>query len=145
MKELSSEGWLVSRSAMSHGPVDIFAAKDGRSLLIQVKSGKGRLNSEQRRELTKWAKEFGAEAQLWQFSVGRGRTITTIYKASRRAERRNQKQPVHSRTGREEKEGQNELGSMDRNGQDVGDDDSSSWYRPEKGSERNLSRAKVSL
>ena len=84
MRELASKGWLVSRSAMSHSPVDIFAAKNGTRILVQVKSGKGRLGEEQRKDLVSWAKTFNAEAQLWQFHAGRkkGYSITTIHKPS---------------------------------------------------------------
>ena len=42
MSVLKKDGWMVSRSAASHGAVDVFAAKDGRVLLLQVKSGKAR-------------------------------------------------------------------------------------------------------
>jgi len=34
MGTLKIKGWRCSRSAMSHGPVDIFAGKDGKTLLI---------------------------------------------------------------------------------------------------------------
>jgi len=65
MEILRKDGWLCSRSAMSHGPVDIFAGKDGKTFLIQVKSGKARINRKEREELIEWAKAFGAEAEVW--------------------------------------------------------------------------------
>ncbi|MCX8188650.1 MAG: hypothetical protein N3F64_02985 [Nitrososphaeria archaeon] len=65
MEILRKEGWFCSRSAMSHGPVDIFAGKDGRTVLIQVKSGRARINKKEREELICWAKAFGAEAEVW--------------------------------------------------------------------------------
>ena len=37
MDMLKSQGWVVARSAGSHGPVDVFAAKEGIILLVQVK------------------------------------------------------------------------------------------------------------
>ncbi len=65
MEILRKEGWFCSRSAMSHGPVDIFAGKDGKTVLIQVKSGKSRIDKKGREELIRWAKAFGAEAEVW--------------------------------------------------------------------------------
>ena len=65
MAILRKEGWVCSRSAMSHSPIDIFAGKDCKTLLIQVKSGKARMNKREREELSKWAKAFGANAEIW--------------------------------------------------------------------------------
>ncbi|MGQ9781974.1 MAG: hypothetical protein ACUVQ8_06980 [Nitrososphaeria archaeon] len=67
MSTLKKEGWVCSRSAMSHGPVDVFAGKDGNTMLIQVKSGKAKMNRREREELAKWAKAFGANAEIWYF------------------------------------------------------------------------------
>jgi len=67
MSALRKEGWVCSRSAMSHGPVDIFAGKDGNTKLIQVKSGKAKMNSQEKGELAKWAKAFGASAEIWYY------------------------------------------------------------------------------
>ena len=71
MEILRHEGWVVGRSAASHSPVDIFAAKEGRVLLVQVKSGKAQVKSEELRELVKWAEAFNADAEVWHFK-GRG-------------------------------------------------------------------------
>jgi len=71
MELLRREGWVVGRSAASHSPVDIFAAKEGRVMLIQVKSGKARIKSDELRELVKWATAFNADAEVWHFK-GRG-------------------------------------------------------------------------
>jgi Holliday junction resolvase len=71
MELLKREGWTVGRSAASHSPVDIFAAKEGRIILIQVKSGKARVKTEELRELVKWAVAFNADAEVWHFK-GRG-------------------------------------------------------------------------
>jgi Holliday junction resolvase len=67
---LRGEGWLCSRSAMSHGPVDIFAARDGEVLLVQVKSGGGRARPQELEELKRWAKAFRARAEVWHFKKG---------------------------------------------------------------------------
>jgi len=72
MSMLREDGWFCSRSAMSHSPVDIFAGKDGKTYLIQVKGGKARLSRDQRDELCRWAKAFGAKAEIWYFKKGKG-------------------------------------------------------------------------
>jgi Holliday junction resolvase len=71
MELLRSEGWVVARSAGSHGPVDIFAAKGGMIMLVQVKKGKARMKAEEAKELVKWAEAFNADAEIWHFK-GRG-------------------------------------------------------------------------
>ena len=70
MEALKREGWLVSRSAASHGAVDVFAAKDGRVLLIQVKSGKARVKKEELEELVNWGKNTNGDAEVWHFKLG---------------------------------------------------------------------------
>ena len=67
MRKLRSEGWFCSRSAASHGPVDIFAAKGGKILLIQVKSGRGRLKPGDETALRLWAKAYKGRAEVWLF------------------------------------------------------------------------------
>jgi len=67
MTMLRSEGWMVSRSAASHGAVDVFAAKDGNILLIQVKSGKARVTKEELEELVLWGKHSRGTAEVWHF------------------------------------------------------------------------------
>jgi hypothetical protein len=52
---------------MSHGPVDIVAAKAGRVKLIQVKSGSARANKIELSLLRKWATAFNAAAEVWSF------------------------------------------------------------------------------
>jgi len=71
MTLLKSEGWVVARSAGSHSPVDIFAAKLGVTLLVQVKSRKARMKAQEAKELVKWAEAFNANAEIWHFK-GRG-------------------------------------------------------------------------
>jgi Holliday junction resolvase len=72
MTMLRRDGWVVSRSAGSHSPVDVFAARRGVTLLIQVKNGKARMKAEEAKELVKWAEAFNADAEIWHFK-GRGR------------------------------------------------------------------------
>lgn len=57
---------------MSHGPVDVFAAKDQRVLLIQVKSGKGRMTKIEREKFAEWGKAFGAATEIWHFNKNAG-------------------------------------------------------------------------
>ena len=71
MTLLKTEGWVVARSAGSHSPVDIFAAKLGVTLLVQVKSRKARMKAQEAKELVKWAEAFNANAEIWHFK-GRG-------------------------------------------------------------------------
>ena len=52
---------------MSHGPVDIVAARAGEVLLVQVKSGSARADSEEIDLLKLWAKAFNAKAEVWLF------------------------------------------------------------------------------
>lgn len=80
LRILRAEGWVCSRSAMSHGPVDIFAAKEGKSLLIQVKSGKKRkMQKRELNQLVNWAKAFNAEAQIWYFKTRGNLQKETVY------------------------------------------------------------------
>ena len=72
MSLLKKEGWLVARSAASHGAVDVFAARDGRMLLIQVKSGRARVKKEELEALVEWGKQSSADAEVWHFK-GRGK------------------------------------------------------------------------
>lgn len=72
MTILKKDGWMVSRSAASHGAVDVFAAKDGRLLLIQVKSGRARVKKAELEELIRWGNESGGDAEVWHFKAGGG-------------------------------------------------------------------------
>ncbi|MBS7659040.1 MAG: hypothetical protein QW476_04325 [Candidatus Bathyarchaeia archaeon] len=69
MRLLRKEGWICIRSAASHSPADILAAKNGVIRLIQVKSG--RINLKEKKELKRWAKAFKAKAEIWLFKNGR--------------------------------------------------------------------------
>jgi len=70
LHRLRSDGWFCTRSAASHSPVDIFAGKEGQTLMIQVKSGRGRLASTERKALIEWAKAFNGRAEVWRFKKG---------------------------------------------------------------------------
>ena len=67
---MKSEGWMVSRSAASHGAVDVFAAKGGRLLLVQVKSGRARVKREELLELVRWGESSNGDAEVWHFKRG---------------------------------------------------------------------------
>lgn len=82
MTALKKEGWMVARSAASHGAVDVFAAKEGRILLLQVKSGKARATKEELEELVKWGKNSNGDAEVWHYK-GRGKLVRRrVYAAS---------------------------------------------------------------
>ncbi len=84
LKMLRSQGWVCSRSAMSHGPVDIFAANGEEVILIQVKSGSASVRKAERETLAAWAKAFKADAQVWHFH-GRGKLDKiSVYSHGRR-------------------------------------------------------------
>jgi Holliday junction resolvase len=83
MNSLRKEGWLVARSAASHGAVDVFAAKGGRILLVQVKSGKGRATKEELEELAKWGKNSNGDAEVWYYK-GRGTVVKRRIFAAKR-------------------------------------------------------------
>lgn len=83
MKILKEKGWMVSRSAASHGAVDVFAAKDGKVLLVQVKSGKARVAREELEELAKWGKNSDGDAEVWHFKDG-GKIVRRRVYASKR-------------------------------------------------------------
>jgi len=71
MAILKRDGWKVSRSAASHGAVDVFAAKEGKILLVQVKSGRARVKKEELEELIDWGRNSNGDAEVWHFK-GRG-------------------------------------------------------------------------
>ena len=80
---LKKDGWLVSRSAASHGAVDVFAAKEGKVLLVQVKSGKASATKEEMEELVLWGKNANGDAEVWYYK-GRGKVVKRrVYAAKR--------------------------------------------------------------
>lgn len=80
---LKKDGWLVSRSAASHGAVDVFAARGGRMLLVQVKSGRARVKKEELEQLVLWGKSSNGDAEVWHFK-DRGEVVKRRVYASRR-------------------------------------------------------------
>jgi len=74
---------LVSRSAASHGAVDVFAAKDGRVLLVQVKSGKARATKKELEELAEWGKHSNGDAEVWSYK-GHGKVVKRRVYATKR-------------------------------------------------------------
>jgi len=83
MAILKKDGFKVSRSAASHGAVDVFAAKGGRMLLIQVKSGRARVKKEELEELIDWGRNANGDAEVWHFK-GRGKVERRrVYAAKR--------------------------------------------------------------
>jgi len=85
LKKLRSEGWYCSRSAASHGPVDVFAAKEGRIRMIQVKSGRGRLKPGDREILKLWAQAYAGTAEVWYFRRRGGVVREIVFEAETRA------------------------------------------------------------
>jgi Holliday junction resolvase len=83
MNSLKKDGWMVSRSAASHGAVDVFAAKEGRILLVQVKSGRARATKEELKELAEWGKSSNGDAEVWYYK-GRTKLVRRrVYAAKR--------------------------------------------------------------
>lgn len=68
--KLEKRGYVVARAAGSHTPADLYAARDGKVLLVQVKRGvskSGRqdyLAPQPSTELITWAKHFKAKPML---------------------------------------------------------------------------------
>ena len=83
MGALKKDGWMVARSAASHGAVDVFAAKEGRILLVQVKKGRARATREELEELARWGKSANGDAEVWYYKE-RGRLVKRRVFASRR-------------------------------------------------------------
>lgn len=74
MTALKRDGWMVARSAASHGAVDVFAAKGGKVLLVQVKSGRARATKEELEELVRWGESSDGDAEVWYYK-GRGKIV----------------------------------------------------------------------
>jgi Holliday junction resolvase len=84
MELLRRDGWTVGRSAASHSPVDLFAAKEGRCLLVQVKSGSARIKKPELTELVKWALAFNADAEVWSFKGRRALEKARVHTSNER-------------------------------------------------------------
>jgi len=78
LKMLRRGGWYCSRSAASHGPVDVFAGKDGMVRMIQVKSGRARLRPGDREILKLWAQAYAGVAEVWYFGRRTGTRIEVV-------------------------------------------------------------------
>jgi Holliday junction resolvase len=87
MAILRKDGWYVSRSAGSHGAVDVLAAREGRILLIQVKSGSARIKKEELEELVRWGRSFNGDAQVWHFKRRGVVEKRTVHRARKVAEK----------------------------------------------------------
>ena len=79
LRLLRAEGWFCSRSAASHGPVDIFAGRGGRILMVQVKSGEGRATEAERRTLKLWGEAYRGTVEIWKFRKGKPLEKETVY------------------------------------------------------------------
>jgi len=79
LRKLRAEGWFCSRSAASHGPVDIFAGKGGQILMVQVKSGKGRASKGEKEILKLWGEAFQGRVEIWRFRKGKPLERETVY------------------------------------------------------------------
>ena len=84
METLRKDGWMASRSAASHGAVDVFAAKGGKVLLLQVKSGRARATKEELEELAKWGESANGDAEVWYYK-GKGTVVKKRVHAAKRA------------------------------------------------------------
>jgi Holliday junction resolvase len=99
LQTLREEGWLCSRSAASHGPVDIFAGRRGQTLLIQVKSGKARMSELDKKVLRNWAEAYNGRAEVWHYHKRKGLKKTVIHNAGRSKQISNSLQSIkHQRT-----------------------------------------------
>ena len=79
LRRLREEGWFCSRSAASHGPVDIFAGRDGCVLMVQVKSGKARATRAEKEVLKTWGKAFRGQVEIWRFRKGKPLERELVY------------------------------------------------------------------
>ena len=79
LRQLREEGWLCSRSAASHGPVDIFAGRAGSILMVQVKSGKGRATEAERRTLRLWGEAYRGRVEIWKYRKGKPPERELVY------------------------------------------------------------------
>lgn len=61
-RRLEARGWLVRQSKGSRGPNDLYALKNGRIFLIQVKSGTVSASREEIQRLRNKARDIGGRA-----------------------------------------------------------------------------------
>ncbi len=79
LRKLREEGWCCSRSAASHGPVDIFAGRKGQVLMVQVKSGKAYASAQEKKLLKFWGQAFHGRVEIWKYRKGRPLEREIIY------------------------------------------------------------------
>jgi Holliday junction resolvase len=84
LRKLREEGWFCTRSAASHGPVDILAGRGGEILMVQVKSGIARASPAEKELLKEWGKAFRGKVEIWKFRKGRPLERETIYESDKR-------------------------------------------------------------
>jgi len=82
LKRLRAEGWFCSRSAASHGPVDIFAGRNGQVLMVQVKSGTGRASREEKEILQLWGAAFNGTVEIWKYRKGKPLEKEVVFQSS---------------------------------------------------------------
>jgi Holliday junction resolvase len=79
LRKLREDGWFCTRSAASHGPVDILAGKHGEILMIQVKSGVAKASPAEKELLKVWGKAFRGKVEIWKFKKGRPLEREVVY------------------------------------------------------------------
>jgi Holliday junction resolvase len=80
LRKLRAEGWFCSRSAASHGPVDIFAGRNGHVLMVQVKSGTARASHEEKEMLKRWGEAFRGTVEIWKYKKGKPLEREIVFK-----------------------------------------------------------------
>ena len=78
---LKANGWVAGR--IRQGPIDVVAAKDGRTLLVQVKSGGARAKGTELDQMIQWARAFNADTEVW-YLKGRGKVVKRRIFAAKR-------------------------------------------------------------
>ena len=78
-----ADGWFAAR--VRQGPIDVIAGKAGRTVLVQVKSGRARAKKGELENMVRWAEAFNADAEVWYFR-GRGRVVKRRVFAARRVD-----------------------------------------------------------
>ena len=79
LRKLREEGWFCSRSAASHGPIDIFAGRNGQMLMVQVKSGNTHASAKEKEIMKLWGQAFHGRVEVWRYRKGRPLERETIY------------------------------------------------------------------
>jgi len=77
------DGWYSGR--LRRGPIDVVAGKDGRTVLVQVKSDRSRVKKTELQAIIDWGRAFNADAEVWHFK-GRGEVERRRVFAARRSQ-----------------------------------------------------------